>query len=404
MKKRVYCQNLPSVFFAAGCPDKVEIVVFQWGCNGLAAKIVAGRALSLNSDTRQLVCTLNRALPLEPDPEGWVHAIPFGEFPGVIRYPDGRKEPGTLVADRESLNAVVAEFERQARADDFEGLLLDRDHQSHIPGGSTEAMGYIKGMAIRGDGSTPADGLYLRIAYTAPGAEAIRGKVYRRISVAADHAPAGNGRWRFASVTDAALTNRNNLPVQAISLNRAPVWEQVKKEEPPASATEQEPGKGEEKNMDYKAMLIQLLGLPADASDEAIQAKQAEMSQASQNRESDEAKAKSELEDMKKELATSQNRVAELEAGALRVEAEAFCEKQISRGLKIDRVATLNSYIASKDHTIALFQGITVPEARAPKSLNDGKDPAGNVAGQEKKDQPTGVARTAKAFAASSKK
>lgn len=349
------------------------------------------------------IMAFNRALPIDPPADGWVHAVPFGEFPGWMRHSDGRKERGILVCNAESFNRVIQDFEQRRTAPGFEGLLLDRDHLSHKDAGSTEAMGYIKDMAVRGDGAdTLNDGLWLRIEFTKPGEEAVRGRVYRRISVASHHKKLDGNRWGFDSISDAALTNKPNLPVQAISLNRAPVWEQDT-EKAPASANAQELGTGE-KNMDYKAMLLALFGLPADASDDAIQAKHAEMTAQAQSRETELAGAKQELTETKSKLATSENRVKELETGALKVEAEAFITKHADRIKPEDRPKVLNSYIASKDLTISIFESLATQPARAAKALNDGKDPTGTDADKGKdKDQPTGVARTAKALAASKK-
>lgn len=93
----------------------------------------------------------------------WIRLLPVGKVDLV----DGRPP---VEVDRESLTALVAEFE--ARGVD---LVVDYEHQS-LQGGRAPAAGWIKELEARDDG------LWARVEWTAQAQEYLRQKEYRYFS------------------------------------------------------------------------------------------------------------------------------------------------------------------------------------------------------------------------------
>ena len=164
------------------------------------------------------------------DVPGWIHIMQAGTF--VLN--DGRG-PYTL-ADPER----VIQASRRAKVD----LYIDRDHETQFaPKGShIKAAGWIKEMEAR------EDGIWARIEWTATAREQIMAREYRYISpVFIYHLDTTN----ILRITHASLTNDPAMELTAVASNNRNHNQKEKTEM-------------------LKDKLIELLGLPKDASDEAV--------------------------------------------------------------------------------------------------------------------------------------
>lgn len=182
---------------------------------------------------------LNRDLPATLPSDGFYHLLPIGEFPGVLQGPKGEREDIVQVLDRAALEAMVQAFNGQ--------LLIDYDHLSHDLSQPTKAAGWIEALELR------TDGIWSRNTWSNHGKADIEGRAYRFISPElADLEHLGGNRYRPRLLTGAGITNRPNLKTLSPLANREPN---------PSTPI-----------MDYKAELIKMLGLAAQATDQDITA------------------------------------------------------------------------------------------------------------------------------------
>ena len=193
-----------------------------------------------------------------PSADGWIHLSPFGRYPVTLL--DGTASE--IVIDPASVAAQVEAFDAEAAAagSAWGGLLVDFDHSSLDEDRSTEAAGWADALAAR------ADGLWARIRWTDSGLAAITGGRFRYSSPV--HLPSQCDRiassLRPRRLHRLALTNdprmlRGESRMRPISSRSS------------ATPTPTNPHT-EGTAMDYKVLLLQLLGLPAEADDAAIQA------------------------------------------------------------------------------------------------------------------------------------
>ena len=225
---------------------------------------------------------LNRDYRLPED--GWHQVAPAGEH---AHPPSGLVQ----VIDTTALESMVRMFRQEAQQAQFPGLLVDYDHFSEDTAKPSEAAGWITELEGR------ADGLWARIRWSDSGEKSVKGGEYRLASPV------------FAPGDVEKLANKTVRPLRLDSL--AVTNDPQMRGAVPLSNRE---NKGQ--TMDYKAMLLKLLGLGADATDQAIQ------------QGCDEGGA---LENKCKAL---KNRVAELEtqnATMLETQAEADLAKYGSR-------------------------------------------------------------------------
>ncbi len=158
----------------------------------------------------------------------WVHLLPAGE----IRTADGRGpyrvvDPAALVA---------------ASLTDGDRLPIDENHATDLAaprGEPAPARGWIVGLQAR------ADGIWGRVEWTALGRRLVAGRAYRGLSPAIRHSKTGE----VSAILRASLVNRPNLRG--------------------LTALHQE----QENDMDLKAQIAQLLGLPGATTDADIVAK-----------------------------------------------------------------------------------------------------------------------------------
>lgn len=135
------------------------------------------------------------------DPESrttWIHVAPFGSW-------DGHSE-GSFALTRDYFASVVAQLSGKRTP-----VSLDYEHASIRPNGEpTPAAGYALAGEIRGDGSSPEDGLYALVEFTKRAADFIRSGEYRFCSgVFVFDSPDGESGNAIPCALDTiALTNR----------------------------------------------------------------------------------------------------------------------------------------------------------------------------------------------------
>jgi len=191
-------------------------------------------------------CLLNYAsAAFDSSKSCWAHVCPLGEHPWVSE--DG-KETIVQVIDREAVEAMARTYPVGTPAS-----RVDVDHKSMSIDNTTEASGWGKEVQIRDDG------LWVRIELTTFGQPLVNGKVYQFTSPCFPRdglVDLGNGRMRVTKLGVIALTNDPNLRGQKPLTNRRS--ESANPNTKPANT------------MDYKAMLLKLLGLPPEATDDQI--------------------------------------------------------------------------------------------------------------------------------------
>lgn len=236
-----------------------------------------------------------------PGDEIEVQLAPLGEWPVRVKGKDGKRESIKQLFDAASCAAVVGNFSRE--------LLVDLDHASVI-GGNTRAYAWVT--ALRADEEL---GLVGTFRFTEAGAEAVNSKEYRYVSVF----------WfldkenRPTLLDSVALTNRPNLPVRPVLNREGAVVENDLENKP-----ERKP------NMDK---LKELLGLPADADEEAV------------------ANA----------VAALKARLDELDAAAANAEAETFAAANAE--LVQDQAALKDAYLSNKELAKAMVANFKRPAA-----------------------------------------
>ena len=243
-------------------------------------------------NTTSLPFALNRSGDFRLPADGWIQLAAYGEVPAPLMVRDGdeMREVGIVqVINREVAEAIVAKFNAEAKQPNFPGLLVDYDHFSHDTGKSTRAAGWIEQVEAR------ADGLWGKVRFSAGGKAALEGGDYRMFSPVLGFAVREyheGERVSPVALLRGALTNDPRFKGMVPISNR---------QDSPAANEKQN------KTMDYKSVLIGLLGLAAAATDAEIQA-------------AVEGK-KTETENRKSDLAAAQNRAATAEARATTAEA-----------------------------------------------------------------------------------
>jgi phage I-like protein len=105
-----------------------------------------------------------------------------------------------------ALAAIKAAFDRESGTANWSGLLLDYDHASYDPDGSTAAAGWILGMEIRGEE------LWIQVRWTNSGKQKIDGGEFKYLSPA----------WRCEDVT--ALDGIHVMPgrIDSVAVTNCP--------------------------------------------------------------------------------------------------------------------------------------------------------------------------------------
>lgn len=198
----------------------------------------------------------------QPPADGYVHVQPYGEYPFAMA--NGSRI--TLVIDPAAVDAQIASFRSTAAAagDAFAGLLCDYDHGSCDSDKSSEAAAWVTDLQKR------ADGLWAKMRWTDGGLAAVAGGRFRfcsNVHMPKDCSLVSPGRLRPMRVDRFALTNdprflQGAARMQPISSRAAPGTGDPQVAQPTQKGSA----------MDYKTLLLGMLGLPAEATDEQITA------------------------------------------------------------------------------------------------------------------------------------
>lgn len=219
-------------------------------------KRIIGQIMN-EAEREQTALVLNKVFTLPAD--GWFHAVPLGNYPGLLRKSDGTTQKVVQVIDEAACDEIVQAFNKDASSENFPGLLVDLEHNADAGtmASDTRAAAWIKGVEKR------ADGIWCKFELTDLGKGLIGGGVYRYQSPTVDVADAGGSNVRPVRIAKSTLTNTPNF--------RRGLRPLANKETSPDAAGQQK----ETNNMDMKAMLLKLLAamgqeVPAEASDEVI--------------------------------------------------------------------------------------------------------------------------------------
>ncbi len=274
-----------------------------------------------------------------PSADGWNQILICGDHPGVISTGKDEakgRERILQVVNEASLEKILVAFNRQKQDADFPGLLVDLEHFSYDPDKSSEAAAWIREMEVRNKTE-----LWAKFDLTDLGEAKIRTGRYRHVSPVLTGGERFGNRIIISGLESVALTNKPNISGMK-----------------PLSNREQTQNEGE-MNM---TKVIELLGLPADAAEDAV----AEAVQTLLNRAST----------AETELTTVKNTLSQIEKEKLEAEADQFCETHKAR-IK-NRDAVRGQYIENKAGTIALFESLAEQPAAPARVLNrtDGKQPS----------------------------
>lgn len=293
--------------------------------------------------------------------DGWCHCLTAGEYPNSMLEPDPA-HPGTLarvrvmqVIDKPALEAMVNAFNLAAAVPNFTGLLVDRDHESDDPDKTTDAWGWCTALENR------ADGLYCRIRWTDIGEPAVRGGRFRFLSPVfspADCEVVGNRRLRPMRLLKLGLTNDPNIrPLR-------PLTNSAQAAAPAASGDDSPDTGGKESSMDYKAQLLALLGLPAEASDEQITA-------AVESKTKTERDAAADRETLQNRATAAEAKASELETwkqGRLRADLEIQVETDLETHKDVveNRDEVKAQLLVNRDGTLKVLTALRKPAAGNP--------------------------------------
>ncbi len=291
---------------------------------------------------------INRALP-DLDKDGniprWIQLAPVGEFPITLKVEkDGKieKKAQLQIVDAASIAAMAKSFQGPA--------LLDFDHESYDIGKRSTAAGWILAVEDRGK-----DGLWGEVDWSDSGKAAIKGKEYRYISPVfpADGVEQiTEEKIRPLVMESAALTNTPNMETIAPIFNKAA-----------CTCGGDNINTPKIKNMDYKAILLKILGLPADATDDQITEARSDISNKIKN-----------LDQEKKDLI---EQIIDLEIEGVEFEDEE--EKDaIKEVLRTNRKAG-QVFLRNRKKTT-----VEKPEPREPlTNRKPAKTPTGNPGGEQ---------------------
>jgi len=182
--------------------------------------------------------------------DAWYQIEARGEHPN-------RRAGIVQVIDDAACQSIVNRFNTEAAQPGFAGMLIDHEHFKHDEDKETVAYGWLEKLENR------ADGIYGQIRWTDTGKKAVDGGDYRYFSTEYDPAdlevinksdPSDpSRRVRPLRLDGLSLTNANNNKGQKPITNRAPK------------------AFGAQKAKQMKTVCT-LLGLSADASEEAVHA------------------------------------------------------------------------------------------------------------------------------------
>jgi phage I-like protein len=266
-------------------------------------------------------------------PDNWYMVARHGEHAVAVRDAKGEQQIFLQVLDGKAIDAMVNRFSADRTTNPTLELLVDRDHFSDDTDQPSEAYGWIAALENR------AGDLWAQIRWTDLGEPAVTNRRYRFLSpvwIQTDCEALGNRRIRPLRLDKAAVTNEPNIKGMVPLKNR------------------KVPDEGrKESTMDSKTELLALLGLKADATDDAIVAAC--------------ASHKTEIQNRTTELETIKNRVADLEKKELETLVEADLVKYAKRIANRDAMKAL--LIANRTDALKILEATAEP-VEAQKILN----------------------------------
>jgi phage I-like protein len=307
----------------------------------------------------------------------WYMVARRGEHPIALEE-NGRRIVLLQIVDETACEAMVNRFREALEADPAYQPLVDYDHFSEDTENSSEAAGWITALDNRDDG------LYAQIEWTDTGAAAVNGKRFRFLSPVwhrKDCDDLGNRRIRPMRLDRAAVTNDPNIRGIRPLINRAENGATEPAE--PAGDPRADTG-GKESSMDYKAELLAMLGLPAEASDEevakACAARKDELANSQAAAEAAAKAAAEEKEQLKNRAEQAEAKLAEHERKTLETDVEKDLDEFKDRFTNREEVKA--QLLANRAGTRKLLEamkpipGLTEPlrnrkDAKAPEPLVD---------------------------------
>jgi len=312
----------------------------------------------------------NRAGASADLPE-FIQLAPKGEFPVTIG-----KRRYIQVIDDQSVAMLANSLAQCGPA----GMLIDYDHFSLDPELPSEAGGWIKELQAR------PDGLWGRVEWTDRGADAVRNRRYIFISPTwrpTDCRALGGDRIRPERMRNAALTNAPNL------IGIRPIVNRLSADAAQDSARQGRAKPQQGVQMDYKAKLIALLGLAAEATDEeiaaAIEAKTASAAAPAPEETAANREAGQLVAALRTERDTLRNRVTELE----KIQLDAQIEKDLDEFKDVirNREAAKQGLLAGRETAIAMLKAMRNPDgATTVHNRADARPPTAAAAGADDAD------------------
>ena len=247
---------------------------------------------------------------IEPGQELEVQLCPHGQYEAMLSDRGKKPEPVVQDCSPDVLAAIAAAF--------IPEVLVDTDHESERPDGSTEAYAWIT--EVRHD---PDAGLMGTFRFTDLGAGAVSARRFRFVSPSFEIVKGKGSTVVPVALLSCALTNRPNLPVRCVLNRAAPGTPPV---EEPKAHTMTETAK--------------LLGLPETATDAEIAAA----------------------------VKSLQDKVAATEAAALNAEASAAADANKDRIANREEFVKL--YVQNRDVATRMLAALAKPAASAARVTN----------------------------------
>lgn len=269
----------------------------------------------------------------------WIQVLRLGEFLG--RSLDGKQF--SQVIDEKALDAIVTAFNREKTANNFPGLLIDRDHLSHYSDKETRAAGWVLNIEKR------EDGLWAMPKWTSEGAEEIANGIYRMVSPVLTNGEEigqtadGIARVRPGRFIRLALTNDPNIKGMVPLANRS--------------------NDETDHSMDYKTLLLNMLGLADNAEDAAVTTAVAN----AKSKMSSPGKDEDMVNRLRGEIDVLTNRAKELEKAVI----ESDVVKYKGLGLKDEDLRA--QLVANRAGTVKILDAILANKKAGKDASDDGR-------------------------------
>jgi phage I-like protein len=270
--------------------------------------------------------TISKPWPFDLPEDGWFHLAPRGAFAGTD---DLNGEAVTQLLDDAAFDAIVADFNRQAAAPNFSGILIDYDHFSKFADKATVAAGWITELQVR------EDGLWFRCRWSDTGESNLKSGCYRFISPVFGGDYTDKTTARPMKLLRAGLTNDPNFKTLRPLSNRAGIVQEPERKEPTMKK------------------LLALLGLSPEASEEtAVEKVQALIAGSAQ------------VAELENRATKAEGELSTLKAAMLKADADAFCDTH--EALIENRAAVHGQFLKDPEGTKALFGSMkAAPKADA---------------------------------------